>query len=212
MKTIYLYVLETLADWEIGYLTAELHSRRFFKQDGPQLTLKTVSYSREPITTMGGMTLTPDCLVSEISLSETVMLILPGADTWNHPEHVAILEKTKDLLAVGATVAGICGATVALANHGLLDDVLHTSNGPGFLEMFSPTYLGQDNYRNQPVVVANNLITANSTAGLLWTKEIIKELAVFQPATLTAWTNYFSSGDANYFYELLETLPASPQV
>jgi hypothetical protein len=29
-KTVYLYVLDTLADWEIGYLSAELYSKRFF--------------------------------------------------------------------------------------------------------------------------------------------------------------------------------------
>ncbi len=32
MYTIYVYVLDTLADWEIGYVTAELHSGRFFKK------------------------------------------------------------------------------------------------------------------------------------------------------------------------------------
>lgn len=33
MFTIYVYVLDTLADWEIGYVTAELKSGRFFKED-----------------------------------------------------------------------------------------------------------------------------------------------------------------------------------
>lgn len=32
MKTIYIYVLDTLADWELGYVTAELNSRRFLKK------------------------------------------------------------------------------------------------------------------------------------------------------------------------------------
>lgn len=32
MFTIYVYVLETLADWELGYVTSELHSGRFFKR------------------------------------------------------------------------------------------------------------------------------------------------------------------------------------
>ena len=38
MYTIYVYVLDTLADWEIGYVTAELHSGRFFKKDAPRLS------------------------------------------------------------------------------------------------------------------------------------------------------------------------------
>ena len=53
MYTIYVYVLDTLADWEIGYVTAELHSGRFFKKDAPRLSLKTVSDSKLPILTMG---------------------------------------------------------------------------------------------------------------------------------------------------------------
>lgn len=32
MFTIYVYVLDTLADWEIGYVTSELNSGRFFKK------------------------------------------------------------------------------------------------------------------------------------------------------------------------------------
>ena len=32
MFTIYVYVLDTLADWELGYVTAELNSGRFFRR------------------------------------------------------------------------------------------------------------------------------------------------------------------------------------
>ena len=32
MFTVYVYVLDTLADWEIGHVTAELHSKRFFQE------------------------------------------------------------------------------------------------------------------------------------------------------------------------------------
>ena len=28
---VYLYVLNTMADWKIGFLMAELHSKRYFK-------------------------------------------------------------------------------------------------------------------------------------------------------------------------------------
>ena len=31
MFTIYVYVLDTLADWELGHVTAELNSGRFFR-------------------------------------------------------------------------------------------------------------------------------------------------------------------------------------
>ena len=132
MFTIYVYVLDTLADWELGYVTSELNSGRFFKKGAPSISLKTVSDSKEPIHTMGGMTIVPDCLIDDIIMNETSVLLLPGANTWSDPRHCAILEKASELLSLGATVCAICGATVALANYGLLDHRPHTSNGPGF--------------------------------------------------------------------------------
>ena len=93
MFTIYVYVPETLADWELGYVTSELHSGRFFKKDAACVSLKTVSYSKEPIHTMGGLTVIPDCLIDDVIVSETSVLLLPGADTWNDPKHGAIIKR-----------------------------------------------------------------------------------------------------------------------
>lgn len=211
MTTIYVYILDTLADWELGYATAELNSGRFFKKDAPTVTLKTVSYSKEPIKTMGGMTIVPDCLIDDIIMSDTTVLLLPGADTWNDPKQGAIIEKAGELLSLGATVGAICGATVALASAGLLNDRPHTSNGPGFLDMFVPNYTGKDFYVDQPAAADNNLITASSTGGLLWAKQLIQRLDVFQADTLEAWYDYFSTGKSEHFYALMQTLPAQEQ-
>lgn len=206
MVTIYVYVLDTMADWELGYVTAELNSGRFFKKDARRVSLKTVSFSREPIKTMGGLTVVPDCLLEEIVVEEKSVLLLPGADTWSDPRHSAIIEKAGELLSTGATVGAICGATVALANAGLLDQRPHTSNGPGFLEMFVPGYRGQSFYVDQPSVSDNNLITASSTAGLLWAKQIIAQLGVFREDTLEAWYEYFRTGEPGYFFALMQTM------
>ncbi len=209
MFTIYVYVLDTLADWELGYVISELNSGRFFKKGKPRVSIKTVSYSKEPINTMGGLTIVPDCLIDDIVVSETSTLLLPGADTWNDPKHGAIIEKASELLSLGATVCAICGATTALANFGLLDKRLHTSNGPGFLEMVSPSYKGQSFYIDKPSVADNNLITASSTGALLWAKQIIEHLGVFQSSTLEAWYEYFSTGEPKHFFALMQTLPSS---
>ena len=209
MFTIYVYVLETLADWELGYVTSELHSGRFFKKDAERVSLKTVSYSKEPIHTMGGLTVIPDCLIDAVVVSETSVLLLPGADTWNDPKHGAIIKKASEFLSLGATVGAICGATTALANFGLLDNRRHTSNGQGFLEMFSPIYKGQSFYIDEPSVADNNLITANPTGSLLWAKQIIERLGVFQSDTLEFWYEYFSTGKAESFFALVQTLPSN---
>lgn len=208
MVTIYVYVLDTLADWELGHVISELNSGRFFKEGAQRVTLKTVSCSKEPINTMGGLTILPHCSVDDIAVSASSVLLLPGADTWNDPKHGAVIEKAGELLSAGAAVCAICGATAALAGFGLLDKRPHTSNGPGFLEMFSPGYKGQRFYIDKPSVADKNLITAGSAGALQWAKQIIEYLGVFKPDTLEAWYQYFSTGKPEHFFTLMQTLPS----
>lgn len=207
MKTVYIYAIETLADWELGYITAELNSRRFFKIEAPPLVIKMVSSSKEAIYTIGGLKIEPDCTLEEIQMSSTTTLLLPGADCWKEPKHQSIIQKASELLDIGATVCAICGATTALADAKLLNTRTHTSNGAGFLEMFSPSYTGGDLYLDEPSVWDKNLITASSTGALLWTKQILEHLEVFAPDTLEAWYQYFKTGESSYFFSLIQSLP-----
>ena len=206
MFTVYIYVLDTLADWELGYVTAELNSGRFFRKDAPEVSVKTVSISKEPVKTMGGLTIIPDCSINDVVVSEKNVLLLPGANTWDKMEHRAIIEKAGEFLSVGAMVCAICGATGALASTGLLDQRPHTSNGTGYLEMVSPNYKGRNFYVDKPSVAGHNLITASSTGALLWAKQIIERLDVFQHDTLEAWYAYFSTGEVQHFFALMQTL------
>ena len=207
MFTVYVYVMDTLADWEIGHVTAELHSGRFFRADAPEVRMKTVGRTMEPVTTMGGLTILPDCTVDDIAVDAQSVLLLPGGNMWDRPEQGAIISKAAELLSAGATVCAICGATVALANAGLLDDRPHTSNGEGFLDMMCPGYRGQRYYVAEPSVVDGNLITASGTGALLWAKQIIERLGVFRADTLEAWYAYFSTGEARHFFALMQSLP-----
>lgn len=206
MITVYIYLLATLADWEIGPVSAELNSRRFFKSNAPELIVKTVALSKEPVKTMGGLTLIPDCTIDEIEVSEKTVLILPGANTWSEAENAQIIQKASDLLSKGGTVCAICGATVALATAGLLNERPHTSNGKGFLEMFCQDYKGQKFYVDQPAVKDGNLITGSATGSLLWAKLIIEKLDVFKPETLEAWYAYFSTGKQEHFFAMMQSV------
>ena len=204
MKEIYVYVLDTLADWELGHVTSELGSARFFKKGAPCVSLKTVSHSKEPVRTMGGLTIVPDITIDDIAVDEANALLLPGADTWGDHKHGAIIKKASELLSVGAAVCAICGATAALAGHGLLDERPHTSNGPGFLEMVCPGYKGQSFYIDELSVADSNLITAGCTGALLWAKQILEFLGVFEANTLEAWYEYFRTGKPEHFFALMQ--------
>ncbi len=54
-NTVYLYVFDTMADWEVGYLTAELNSGRFYKKGLAPSKIVTVGIDKTPVTTMGGL-------------------------------------------------------------------------------------------------------------------------------------------------------------
>ena len=53
MITVYVYVLDTLADWEIGLITSELNSKRFFRKDATEVLVKTVGSSKDAVKKIG---------------------------------------------------------------------------------------------------------------------------------------------------------------
>lgn len=206
MKYAYVYVLDTMADWELGFVIAELNSGQYFKNRGSRLPVKTVGASKRPITTKGGLTVVPDVTVDEITPETAAILLLPGADRWNDPEHAPIVETAKQLLHAGGNVAAICGATAALANAGLLDERKHTSNSLDYLTMFCPTYKGAAFYQDEQIVADGNLITTSAAGSLLLAREVIALLDLFKKDTLEAWYRYFQTGDGRYFYTMMETM------
>jgi putative intracellular protease/amidase len=204
--TVYLYVLDTMADWEPGYALSELNSGRYFRRPGPSYTVKTFALTTEPVVTMGGVKILPDVTVSEVDSDHAALLILPGGDTWLEPQHASVLIKTAEFLERGIPVAAICGATVALANAGFLNDRPHTSNDLGYLKATCATYLGESHYRIVSAVSDGNLITASGTAPLEFAYQILKKLDVFSEATLDAWYKLFSTHEPKYFYALMQSL------
>ena len=85
-RKFYLYLLDTLADWEIGFITAEINSGRYLLP-GCDCELIKLGISTEPVTTMGGLSLSPDLTIDEAAFSEGDALILPGADSWMDGKH-----------------------------------------------------------------------------------------------------------------------------
>jgi putative intracellular protease/amidase len=202
----YLYVLDTLADWEIGYLTAELNSGRFLDKTKKKAPIIKVGAASKPIKTMGGFTVTPDLQIDELQLKDDDLLILPGADTWAEPANQKVISLLPENLKKKTTIAAICGATVALANNGLLNNRRHTSNDLGYLKMTCPNYLGEKYYVNQPAVSDDNLITASAFAALEFSYEVFKKTGVMKAQTAEAWYQLYKTGDAECFAKLMASL------
>jgi len=114
----FLYILNTLADWEIGYIIAELNSGRFFNKTKTTVNLIKIGGTTKPIKTMGGITITPNENINNVVFNKSDLLILPGADTWFEDSNKKIMDLIPELLDQNVTVAAICGATLALAKNG----------------------------------------------------------------------------------------------
>lgn len=207
MTFAYLFVLDTLADWEHGYLTPELNSGRMFAEPGTALPVRTVALTADPITTMGGLRVTPDLALADLTPDEAAVLILPGADTWADPRHQPVLAKAREFLAAGVPVAAICGATIALADAGMLDARPHTSNDLAALRQFSPGYHGEAHYVDEPAVTDGDLITASGTAPLEFARHVLARLGVVSEETLEAWYQLYKTSLPEHYFALVNSLP-----
>lgn len=198
-QTVHLFVLDTLADWEVGYAIAGINRPLWQAQPG-RYRVATAGVSREPVRTMGGVTIMPDISLDDLDPSQSAMLILPGSDSWEVGKNTEGATKAREFLAAGVPVAAICGATAALARAGILDERRHTSNAPEYLR--ATGYRGEALYQDQPTVTDENVITASATAPIDFAYQIFKRLDVYDDRTLEAWYGLYKTGDPSYFFAL----------
>jgi putative intracellular protease/amidase len=203
---VYFYILDTMADWEYGFLLAELNSKRFFLPSKKNLEIITVGNDNNTKTSMGGFKITPDISINELDFSNEDFLLLPGADKWLEDENEEILIKSKAFIDNDMNVAAICGATFGLAKHGALDSKLHTSNDKEYLKMLCPEYRGEEHYKDAVVVNDKRLITAPGIAPLEFSREVIRNLKVFSDETLNNWYGLYEKKEAKYFFGLMKSL------
>ncbi|HEX6047853.1 MAG TPA: DJ-1/PfpI family protein, partial [Gemmatimonadaceae bacterium] len=124
MSSVHIIVADGFADWEPGYALAEI------RRSGG-LAVTTVGFTTGPVTSMGGLRVLPDIALADVQPDDVRLFMLPGGDLWEDETAYPRAELDRMLLRVranGRPIAAICGATVAVARAGLLDDVHHTSN------------------------------------------------------------------------------------
>ena len=201
----YIYVFDTLADCEIGFITAELNTGRFFSPRGTRVPVIAIGAGMKAVRSMGGLSITPQQQIAKTEFKDDDILILPGGERWLTGDHREILDAAKALLARGMTVAGICGASMALAESGACDERRHTSNGLAALKSCCPHYRGEKLYVEAPAASDRGLITASGAAPLEFAYEILKKLGVMREDALDAWYKLFKTQEAQYYLALMKS-------
>ena len=187
-RAVYFLVVPGFADWEPAHALAEVRRHGHYR-------VRVVGLSREPVESMGGVTVVPDCAIADVDPADVAILVLPGGDRWEQeplePELEALLTK---LDAAGVPIAAICAATTAIARADLLRGRRHTSNGLEYLKQQVPAYAEAGGYVDAPAVRDRGLITASGLADVEFAREIMTELDVLSEDDRRYWTTLFRGG------------------
>jgi putative intracellular protease/amidase len=199
-RPVHLFVFDTMADWEASFAIAAIHNPQFQRTPGRYRVIA-VGRTLDPITTMGGLRILPEATLASVSPRNSAMLILPGGERWETGGNAEAVAKARAFCAAGVSVAAICGATLALARAGMLDDFHHTSNSRAYLA--ASGYRGGNFYCDVPAVTDEGVITASGAAPIEFAREIFRALDLYGEPALSAWYALFRFGNATRYLELV---------
>ena len=188
MKEILFVILTPYADWESATLAAEINEEDDF-------CVKTVSISKEAVRSIGGFSVNPDYTLSEAQSMEFAGLVLVGGNSWRIEEAEQVAGLVNLAVKRNVVVAAICDATVFMGAMGLLNDIEHTSNKLETLQKNAgERYCGESRYINRQSVRCGNFITANGTANLEFTRDVLVALDIMPAEEAEEWYRFYKRG------------------
>ncbi|MDF7683101.1 DJ-1/PfpI family protein [Lactobacillus sp. ESL0679] len=163
MKQAIFVMLDEYADWEGAYLSSQLNQSSDWE-------IKTASTTAE-VTSIGGIRTKITDKIADIP-SDCELLILIGGNSWTI-KNDQLKEVIARRLITGKSVAAICGAVDYLAENGLLTGYKHTGNAQYLWQNFAEYKNGTD-FVSEDAVCCRNLVTANGTAPLKFTEQVLQ--------------------------------------
>ena len=189
MKKAYVLLFDGYADWEIGYVLAEL--RRI-----GNLPVATVGFTDAQVVSMGGLRVSPDTTLAAVVPDDVRLFILPGGTLWEQAypaEALHALLQALDRQAV--PMAAICAATTVFAKAGLLQGKKHTSNALKYLREHVPGYQGESDYVQELAVTDGHVTTASGLGSVEFTRNIMEALEIVTPQLRDLWFRAVKYGE-----------------
>jgi putative intracellular protease/amidase len=189
MQKAHVLLFDGYADWEIGYVLAEL--RRI-----GNVPVATVGFTDAPVLSMGGLRVFPDTTLAAVVPDDVRLFILPGGTLWEQAypaETLHALLQTLDRQAV--PLAAICAATAVFAKAGILNGKKHTSNSLKYLREHVPDYQGDKDYVDELAVTDGHVTTASGLGSVEFARNILGALEIVMPPLRDLWYRAFKHGD-----------------
>jgi len=183
----YILVFDGLADWELAHALCEINKSGKFE-------VVSVGFSDKPVTTMGGLKLSPDISLNEVTAAGACIFMLPGGDMWERESHENLKTLLRRLHAERVPIGAICGATLEVARAGLTKNILHTSNSKDYLKSIVADYSDESFYVDELAVADQNVITASGLGCVEFAREVIKQLKLYNEADTRTWFEMFKHG------------------
>jgi len=186
-NVVYVLLRPDYADWEPALACAEIRQKE-------QHELVTVGMTAGPVMSLGGFVVLPDTTIGEIDLDAAALVMLPGGPAWREPESPEIVTLLRKVIQKNVHLAAICGATLALARQGILDEVRHTSNSLNYLEEAAPIYKGKALYDERLAITDGKVTTASGAGHVEFAREVVETLGIYEGVELEMWFELFKSG------------------
>lgn len=192
-KEVIFVLLEEFADWEASFLNIALNAG--MKPGGHlKYKVKTLSLTGDSVVSGGGFKVLTDYNLETVP-EDYAAIILIGGMTWEAERNLKLIPLIQQAINKGVVVAGICMASAFLAIHGFLNEVKHTSNTLDFLKRIAgDKYTGEANYIHQQAVRDKNIVTANGTGYLEFTKEVLLALNADTPEEIEMYYDFNKLG------------------
>ncbi|GGA35445.1 DJ-1/PfpI family protein [Pelagibacterium lentulum] len=174
MTKLAIVLADGFADWECALVMA-------WGQTYMGIEITVATPGGQPVTSLGGLKVTPDIALENIGPEVLGGLVICGGSIWQSAQAPDLDAVAKRFMEANKLVAAICDGVLGLARTGVLNDRAHTGDGLEILER-APAYSGGSQFRKQPKALRDgNLITASGLAPVSFMSEVFIALGYGGP-------------------------------
>ena len=193
-KEILYILLPDFASHEMVYLMEAISSDEQQLKTNPKYVNRIVAPTAEPVCAIGGFKVIPDYTFDNMP-DDFAALVLIGGYGWLTPVADEVKPIVRKVIEKGRIVGAICNGASFMAKCGFLNNVRHTGNGLEQLKLWGgENYINPDGYIHAQAVSDRNIVTANGSGALEFTKELLLLLKNDTPERIEMYYQFNKQG------------------